>query len=141
MKRAACLTIWILLVFFQGQNLGAETSKMGYFMLPPHTFNDGVDGPAKGAGIVYFNEVAAKMGYDVEWIGPLPLPRLTEYLKKGGLIAGVLNIDQTIRILPMPAPPTSMYIVFSKNSPKNGKKLLDLCNGPYPACISIMSLF
>ncbi|MBU0994365.1 MAG: hypothetical protein KJ737_17880 [Proteobacteria bacterium] len=242
MKRLIHLFVLASFFWVAGHSQASEKLKMGYFMLPPHTFNDGESGPAMGAGVIYFNEVAKKMGYDVEWVGPLPLPRLTEYLKTGekidgtvgfpkfpvfeeflyypethvylgqpslgvsvdnplakintiddikgfriGLvksssgrytpliddnhdkitleelggekwmeqnikklnigrldamfdrqqytmlyIAGLLGVNQTIKILPMPAPPTPMYIAFSKKTPKDGKKLVDLCSASMP---------
>jgi len=66
-----CLSAW------------ADTVKMGYFILKPHLYlaEDGTT-PA-GAAIEYFNAVASKMGYKVEWTGPLPFPRLIKYLRDG----------------------------------------------------------
>ncbi|MGH1350833.1 MAG: substrate-binding periplasmic protein [Methyloligellaceae bacterium] len=72
-----------LFLAFSVPAIAGEKIRMGYFMLQPHTYSEIKDGPAKGAGIAYFNKVAEKMGYEVEWVGPLPLPRLTEYLKSG----------------------------------------------------------
>ncbi len=79
----ALLTVFFTIMIITAHHANAEKIRMGYFMLPPHTFNDGKEGSAEGAGITYFNAVAAKMGYEVEWIGPLPLPRLTEFLRTG----------------------------------------------------------
>lgn len=81
MKALFSLVFTIVIITVNHAN--ADKIRMGYFMLPPHTFNDGKEGPAEGAGVTYFNAIAAKMGYEVEWIGPLPLPRLTEFLRKG----------------------------------------------------------
>ncbi|MGE0084036.1 MAG: substrate-binding periplasmic protein [Desulfococcaceae bacterium] len=223
----------------------AESVKMGYFMLPPHQYTDNADDPhaaakPKGASITYFEALASKMGYKIEWAGPLPLLRLSEYLKSGkvdgtlgfnknpelesffhytdspmylaqptlivrkdnpltqirsagdirgwriGLtvsiadrytplidehrdmfkletlggeswikqnimkllanridaffdrqpytplfVAAALQLDDRIKALPVPDPPTPMYIVFSKAS-KQGQKLLDQCNAVMP---------
>jgi ABC-type amino acid transport substrate-binding protein len=67
----------------------AEIIKMGYFELPPHSYTDKNNEKPKGAFILYFEKVASLMGHETEWVGPLPLPRLTHYLKKG-------NIDGTV---------------------------------------------
>ena len=59
--------------------------KMGYFSLPPfHYFDESISQP-KGAAIEYFNALALKMGYRVEWVGPLPLLRLSNKLENGDL--------------------------------------------------------
>ncbi len=83
MKILSLLLSSILMFAFAGSAIAGEKIRMGYFMLQPHTYNEIQDGPAKGAGIAYFNKVAKEMGYEVEWVGPLPLPRLTEYLRNG----------------------------------------------------------
>lgn len=56
---------------------------MGYFNLVPHIYFDRSHQTLTGAAIDYFTRVAAAMGYDVEWTGPLPFPRLMRYLKEG----------------------------------------------------------
>ncbi len=83
MKILSIIISLILSAAFAIPAMAGEKIRMGYFMLQPHTYSEVKDGPAKGAGIAYFNQVAEKMGYEVEWVGPLPLPRLTEYLKNG----------------------------------------------------------
>lgn len=83
MRLFAVLFVWVSLSVISVNSFAGEKIRMGYFMLPPHTFNDGEEGPPQGAGITYFNRIAEKMGYEVEWIGPLPLPRLTKFLKTG----------------------------------------------------------
>lgn len=95
MKRTLVLFAFIGVVFCVVSHLCADTIKMGYFTLPPHTFQEeGRGANAKGAGIAYFEEAAAKMGYTVKWIGPLPLPRLTEYLKRGTDIDGTVGFPK-----------------------------------------------
>lgn len=92
MKRSLIFFILIGLLICTGTNLYADTIKMGFFMLPPHTYTH--DARAQGAGIAFFEAVAAKMGHTVEWIGPLPLPRLTEYLKTGGQVDGTVGFPK-----------------------------------------------
>jgi ABC-type amino acid transport substrate-binding protein len=95
MKRKMLFLLLIAAVFFSGTNLYAGTIKMGYFMLPPHQFKADEPGAKHmGAGITYFEAVAAKLGDTVEWVGPLPLPRLTEYLKTGTQIDGTVGFPK-----------------------------------------------
>ncbi len=92
MKRTMVFFVLFGLLICAGTNLYADTVKMGYFMLPPHTFSK--NGVAKGAGIAYFESVAAQMGHTVEWVGPLPLPRLTAYLKSGEQVDGTVGFPK-----------------------------------------------
>lgn len=61
----------------------AEVIKMGYFELPPHFHTNTTDGKPTGAFISYFEKIASEAGCETEWVGPLPLPRLTKYLEEG----------------------------------------------------------
>ncbi len=242
-----CKLVFILATVsvFAAQSAAAESVKMGYFMLPPHQYTDNADDPhaaakPKGASIIYFEALASKMGYEVEWVGPLPLLRLSEYMKDGKIdgaagfnknpelelffhytespmyfaqptfivrkdnpltqirsaedirgwcigltvsiadrytplidehrdmfkletlggegwikqnimkllanridaffdrqpytplfVAAALQLDDRIKALPVPDPPTPMYIVFSKAS-KQGQKFVDQCNAVMP---------
>ena len=64
---------------------------MGYFQHQPHQYVN-KEGQVKGATITYFEKIANKMGYEVEWVGPLPLIRLYAYFEKGKEIDGVAHI-------------------------------------------------
>jgi hypothetical protein len=92
----ACHRFLMLLAvpLFATQSQATETIRMGYFNLAPHTYKDEATSKAKGAAVVYFEAVASKMGYQVEWVGPLPLPRLTEYLKAGESIDGTVGFPK-----------------------------------------------
>lgn len=72
-----------------GNAFAADTIKMGYFMLPPLQYADDAAASPKGASVVYFEAAASKMGYEVEWVGPLPLLRLSEMLKSGEIDGAV----------------------------------------------------
>ena len=64
----------------------AEKIRMGYFELPPHCHTEKTDPnnkTAKGGMVAYFEKVASEMGHETEWVGPLPLPRLSKYLQEG----------------------------------------------------------
>ena len=245
MKYGKFLFVLAGMLISAGQTLAAESVKMGYFMLPPHQYSGNTDTDAanakpRGASITYFEALASKMGYEVEWVGPLPLLRLSEYLKTGkvegaagfnrnpelesffhypdspmyfaqpvfivrkdnpltqirsagdirgwciGLtvsiadrytplidehrdmftleklggetwikqnimkllakrtdaffdrqpysilfVAAELQLDKQIKVLPVPDPPTPMYVVFSKTA-KQGQKLVQQCNAVMP---------
>ena len=75
----------LIVVASQSLCLSAKTIRMGYFILPPHQYMENAESTPKGVSITYFEAVASQMGDDVEWVGPLPLPRLTAYLKNGEL--------------------------------------------------------
>ncbi len=82
---------WLVCLFISvsailtAQNTMAETINMGYFLIPPHVYVVEKNDTPQGASIAYFDIIAAKMSYDVKWIGPFPLPRLLQYLKQGTL--------------------------------------------------------
>jgi ABC-type amino acid transport substrate-binding protein len=82
MKKSLVGILMSVSVILAAQYTAAETIRMGYTHLPPHMYVNGADTP-QGASVAYFEMVAAHMGDEVEWIGPLPLPRLISYLAKG----------------------------------------------------------
>ncbi len=74
--------VLIFIIVFGFARAGyADTIKMGYFILNPHTY--ATDKAADGAAVHFFNEVAKLMGHTVQWEGPLPFPRLVRYLQDG----------------------------------------------------------
>lgn len=84
----AMWAIILLAVSFAPFGAGAAGASisMGYFELPPHCYAERTNrfaGKPKGALIEYFEAVASEMGYETEWVGPLPLPRLSKYLQEG----------------------------------------------------------
>jgi polar amino acid transport system substrate-binding protein len=82
MKKAMLFLLVGISVFFGFRETSAEKITMGYFEIKPHMYKtEGLQ--PKGASIAYFEDMASKMGYRVEWKGPLPFPRLIEYLKNG----------------------------------------------------------
>ncbi len=94
LKRAfkiICMTIIILSVGIFA--MAADKIKMGYFNLIPHVFYDKSSQSLEGASIDYFTAVASAMGYEVEWLGPLPFPRLIRYLKEG-IVDGSLMMNK-----------------------------------------------
>ncbi|MFO6422089.1 transporter substrate-binding domain-containing protein [Motilimonas sp. KMU-193] len=74
------LTIFVLL----GSQAMAATVKMGYFNLPPHMYSDS-QGAAQGASVNFVNQIFTQMGYEVEWIGPMPYMRLLHYIEEANI--------------------------------------------------------
>ena len=70
-----CVLVFGGLLLLSHQYVCADTIKMGYFQHQPHQYIDDEAKP-KGATIKYFEIVAKKMGYEVEWVGPLPFARM-----------------------------------------------------------------
>lgn len=81
-------------ILLWGQMNMAETIKIGYWIHKPHHYLD-QSGQLRGASFIYFEAVAAKMGYTVEWVGPLPFLRLCNYMKDGVLDGMAHNTAQS----------------------------------------------
>lgn len=95
MKRLLLACVLGLTFLLTVQAVGAETIKMGYWIHKPHHYLPDPAGKPRGAGITYFEMMAAKMGYTVEWEGPLPFLRILDYLKDG-------TIDGCAHLLKLP---------------------------------------
>lgn len=83
MKYYISVLFLFISVIFTIQNISAETIRMGFFNLPPHMYAAKESDKSQGLSIAYFEMVASQMGHKVEWVGPLPLPRLNNYLAHG----------------------------------------------------------
>jgi len=122
MKKNILIATGCLLIFCLPAS--ADTIKMGYFILKPHLYlaEDGT--AAKGAAIEYFNDVAAKMGYAVEWTGPLPFLRLIKYLQDGTVDGAQMMAKNEERkkflyYPDMPYSPVQSVLVLRKEHPLN----------------------
>jgi len=68
-----------------------QAIRMSWFTLPPHVFppeasaGAGASKNPTGPTIELFEAIAAEMGYEVEWIGPIPLSRLDSERETGEL--------------------------------------------------------
>lgn len=91
------ILFYIIFFFLFVQILSAETIRIGYFQLPPLQYFDKETQKPRGATFTYFNAMAAQLNYDVEWIGPLPLLRLSQMLEKGE-IDGTLGFNKSPEI-------------------------------------------
>jgi polar amino acid transport system substrate-binding protein len=89
MKKLFFFFIMFFSLYFL-QEVSAETIKMGFFEIKPHLYEDKTSKKPDGASIKFFDEIASKMGYHVEWIGPLPFLRLIQNLKDGTIDGSVL---------------------------------------------------
>jgi ABC-type amino acid transport substrate-binding protein len=87
--------VFFLFILACCTSLPAQAIRMAWFTVPPHMFppKDGTTIPT-GPTIDLFNAIAARMGYSVEWVGPIPLSRLDRDRETGelGLDGGVLTI-------------------------------------------------
>ena len=91
MKRVLITIIMGITLLTAWAGNGAERITMGYFPHKPHQFlPDGATKP-RGAMIAYVEMMASKMGYEIEWVGPLPFTRLLDYLREGK-IDGAVNL-------------------------------------------------
>lgn len=98
MNARKLLFVMIIVILWEGHTYAQPPIKIGYFMLPPHQYldkNKNTDKP-QGASVKYFEIAAAIMGEQVEWVGPLPLLRLSENLKTGQL-DGTVGFNRTPR--------------------------------------------
>jgi ABC-type amino acid transport substrate-binding protein len=93
-----------------------EAIRMSWFTLPPHVFPpesaaaaDGTPLPPTGPTIALFDAIAARMGYRVEWVGPIPLSRLDSERETGELKldGGVMTVKTrtSVKQLLYPARP------------------------------------
>ncbi len=113
-----CMLKFLLIVFLLLACTGAkaEVIKIGYFELPPHFFTDEKAEKPKGAFVSYFEKLASEIGYKTEWVGPLPLPRLTAYLENGEEIDGTLGFPEY--------PQLKKYLYYSEMPIFRGKPVL-----------------
>lgn len=86
--------IWIIVFSLARGSFSDETIHMGFFNLKPHQYAQNNGGKPNGAFISYFENMAKTMGYSVKWVGPYPLPRLTQYLKTGHVIDGTVGFPK-----------------------------------------------
>lgn len=122
MKKISLLVVFVMVLISGLQEVKAETIKMGFFDLTPHCFRvEGTEKP-QGASIQYFESISSKMGYDVEWVGPLPFPRLIDHLKEGKVDGSLMMVrnDERQKFLYYPEKPYySLQTVFAVK--KNNK--------------------
>lgn len=91
-KQSLCVFVLGIGIVLAGQAVQADTIKMTWIVLPPHSYPDESSGRPRGAGIAYFEAVAARMGYTVEWVGPLPITRQNKSLRfaHDGVVGGLI---------------------------------------------------
>ncbi len=107
--RIVYITISVSLITISA--MAAEKIKMGYFNLIPHMFYDETSQKSQGAAIDYFTAVASVMGYEIEWSGPLPFPRLIKYLKEGKIDGSIMMNKNPEREIFLFYPESPYYMV------------------------------
>lgn len=65
----------------------SETVKIGFFQGYPTNFRDEKTGEVTGHTIEYLKDFIHELGYEIEFVGPLPFPRLLAMLKLGEIDA------------------------------------------------------
>ena len=102
-----------------------KTLKVGYFRLEPHLIPKEGSEPT-GAAIEYLKKhIAPEMGVDIEYVGPLALPRLLASLEDGSIDAAVLLAKNPERIAKFAFPSqhfnemVSAYVVLNESSLKS----------------------
>lgn len=85
MKKPICLLSLLLVC---GIVSGQEKMKIGYFYLEPFIIEKAGTIDPVGVSVDYWEKlVAPKMGVTIEWIGPLPIARMYQYLDTGEIDA------------------------------------------------------
>lgn len=64
-----------------------EKIKIGFFQGYPSNFRDGDSGRVTGHTVEYLRDFISEIGYETEFIGPYPFPRLLSMLKEGEIDA------------------------------------------------------
>lgn len=115
----------IILLFVFSLLLFSETIKIGYFYLETFTIENPGQTKPKGASVEYWDKyIAPKMKVDVEWMGPLPIPRLYQYLDTGevdAIFVIVKNPDREKKYLfaTKPFATATACVYFLKSHPLN----------------------
>lgn len=84
--------IFLLLIFCISIHLFSETVKIGFFQGYPSNFIDEETGKVTGSTVEYLRAFIKEMGFEAEFIGPYPFPRLLAMLKSGEL-DGLLGLS------------------------------------------------
>jgi len=122
MKRALSLFAMGLLCLISLPVCAEELIKIGYFPNKPFIYPNEATGKPQGAVVKYLEAVAEKMGYAVEWIGPLPLVRYATALKEGtvDVAAFIVKLPETEELVYYSDQPLGLprpVLIVRKDSP------------------------
>lgn len=84
--------IFLLVVFYIPICIFSETVRIGFFQGYPSNFVDEDSGEVTGSTVEYLRDFILEMGFETEFIGPYPFPRLLAMLKNGEL-DGLLGLS------------------------------------------------
>lgn len=110
----------------------SESVKVGFFNGYPTNYRDEKTGVATGSTIDYLKDFLSEMGYQPEFIGPLPFPRLLNMLKSGEIdgLLGLSYVDERKAFVYYPDKPYRISytnIIVLKESPlKEIKTMRDI---------------
>lgn len=110
----------------------AQTVKVGFFQGYPTNFIDEKTGIVTGHTVEYIKDFLNEIGYEVEFVGPLPFPRLLSMLKSGDIdsLLGMSWIKEREEYVFYPNKPYRITIpsifVLNESNIVNGMDLLKL---------------
>lgn len=79
--------IFFIVVTFMIFPLISQEVKIGFFQGYPSNFRDEKSGEVTGSTVEYLRDFVTEIGYDVEFVGPYPFPRLLSLLRDGKIDA------------------------------------------------------
>lgn len=85
--------IFIIMFLFFSVLIYSQTIKVGFFDGYPSFYRDPETGEALGSSLSYIRDLILETGYNVEFVGPHPFPRLMSMLKNGQ-IDGLMGISK-----------------------------------------------
>lgn len=79
--------LFLILILLVISPVFGEKIKIGFFQGYPSNFRDGESGLVTGHTVEYLRDFINEVGYETEFIGPYPFPRLLSMLKEGEIDA------------------------------------------------------
>lgn len=99
--------IYFLLISFILLPLYTREVKIGFFQGYPSNFRDEKTGVVTGSTVEYLRDFILEMGYETDFIGPYPFPRLMKMLKEGEIDAllGLSYVEEREEFILYPMEP------------------------------------
>lgn len=106
--------IFIIIFLLFSISLSCQTIKVGFFDGYPSFYREPETGEALGSSLSYIRDLILETGYNVEFIGPHPFPRLMSMLKNGE-IDGLMGISKNPEREKYILYPEAPYIISELN--------------------------